>query len=97
MKVSELAKLSGCCESTIRERIAKGLTGDKLIAKPKGRGGHFKITEQHARKCWEFMLNGDGPILAAKKSGVSVGIARNIKYGTAWNHITGLPKHERDW
>lgn len=96
LPVAELARISGCCQSTIRERIAKGLTGDQLTAKPKGRGGHYKITEQQARKCWELMLDGCGVKEAAAQSGISYGQAENIKYGTAWNHITGLPKYDRD-
>jgi len=97
LSIAELARISGCCESTIRERIAKGLTGDKLTAKPKGRGGNFKITEQQARKCWGLILDGCSVKEAAKGAGISYGQAENIKYGAAWNHITGLPKYERDY
>lgn len=99
LSVSEIVKISGCCETTIRLRIKKGLTGSKLTEKPNGRGGHFKITEQQARKCWDLILDGLTINQAAKESGISYSQAQNIKFGAAWNHITGLPKYERkdDW
>tara|TARA_Y100000034_G_scaffold122881_1_gene168910 strand:- start:9917 stop:10216 length:300 start_codon:yes stop_codon:yes gene_type:complete len=91
-------------KSGIAYRQQNGIPLDKPKA-GKGRGGNYQITENQARAIWQDLqhyiatyppksIDITGTI--ATHHGVSRTLVNNIRHGSSWNSVTGLPVKERD-
>ncbi|WP_417705411.1 hypothetical protein [Rheinheimera aquimaris] len=85
-------------------RQKNGIPLDKPKA-GKGRGGNYQITEQQALAIWQDLQHYiatyppktiDITGVVAKHHRVSRTLVNNIRHGSSWNSVTGLPVQKRD-